>query len=81
MVGAAVRLGEHPAAVGPPLPRRQLLRSLCLPPCPERGLVCTLERSLKVFRMTGLTKVFTICDNDAAALAVLQESREVASDA
>ena len=40
-------------------------------------LICTLERILKVFRMTGLTKVFLICDTDALALAVLREKREI----
>jgi anti-sigma B factor antagonist len=32
-------------------------------------LVCTQERILKIFRITGLTKVFPIHDDVAAALA------------
>jgi len=32
-------------------------------------LVCTQERILKIFRITGLTKVFPIYDDVAAALA------------
>jgi anti-sigma B factor antagonist len=33
------------------------------------NLVCTQERILKIFRITGLTKVFPIHDSVAAALA------------
>ena len=33
-------------------------------------LVCTQERLLKIFRITGLAKVFTIHDSTDAALAV-----------
>ena len=32
-------------------------------------LVCTQERLLKIFRITGLAKVFTIHDSQSAALA------------
>jgi anti-sigma B factor antagonist len=32
-------------------------------------LVCTQERILKIFRITGLTKVFPIFDSTSAALA------------
>lgn len=37
-------------------------------------IVCTKERILKVFRITGLDKVFTIVDSVEAALAVSQQS-------
>lgn len=32
-------------------------------------LICTQERLLKIFRITGLAKVFTIHDNQESALA------------
>ena len=32
-------------------------------------LICTQERLLKIFRITGLAKVFTIHDSEAAALS------------
>ncbi len=32
-------------------------------------LVCSQDRLLKIFRITGLAKVFTIYDSEAAALA------------
>ena len=32
-------------------------------------LICTQDRLLKIFRITGLAKVFTIHDTEAAALA------------
>jgi len=33
------------------------------------ALVCSQDRLLKIFRITGLAKVFTIHDSEAAALA------------
>lgn len=33
------------------------------------SLVCSQERLLKIFRITGLAKVFTIYDSEAAALS------------
>jgi hypothetical protein len=47
MVGAAVRLREYPAAC-PPVPRRQLLRGLSLPPGLERRDRSLVEHDRRV---------------------------------
>jgi anti-sigma B factor antagonist len=39
------------------------------------GLVCHDDRILKIFRITGLTKVFTIDSSVPAAIAALDEPR------
>jgi anti-sigma B factor antagonist len=40
-------------------------------------IVCTAEKILRVLRITGIDKLFAICDSEAVALAALDECREI----